>query len=366
MLTRIITEGKARLEIPEESLSSHKVFYNPRMRINRDITVVVTACFAEQEYTFLDALSASGIRGIRIAKEVGLNTTLCDWHELSYEFIKKNIKLNHLSNCTAIKRNANVVMLDHSYDIIDIDPFGSPAPFLDTACHSVKRLLCITATDTAPLCGAHRNAGIRRYASIPLKTEYYPEIGIRILLGAVARSLAKHDKAMIPLLSYVSIHYYRIFVAVKKNIKSADRCLEEMGFVSHCFNCSARQWKKGIAVHLEKKCPFCGKNTSPAGPLWLGRLHDKSFCEGLITEAKKRGFTQAEKLITACKDELNIPLYYDYHKLCKFLRISARPMNELISLLRSKRFQASRTHFSGVSFKTDASLEEIKNIIQLS
>ncbi len=352
-----ITEGKAKLEIPD------KVFYNPHMRTNRDITVTVTACFADQDYTFLDAHSASGIRGIRIAKEVGLSTTMCDWDELSYECIKRNIKLNSLSNCFAIKRNANVVMLDNSYDIIDLDPFGSPAPFLDAASRSAKRLLCITATDTAPLCGAHKNACIRRYASLPLKTEYYPEMGIRILLSAVARSLARYDKAMIPLLSYASIHYYRIFIAVKKEVKLANEGLKDIGFVSHCFNCGTRQWKKGLATAIEEKCPFCGSDTSLAGPLWLGRLHDKNFCEKLIKEAKHRGFEQAEKLIKACRDELDIPMHYDYHKLCKSLKISARPMNELISSLKSKGFQASRTHFSGVSFKTDAPLFEIKQIM---
>ena len=230
MLTRIITEGATRVEVPvpDESSSfppsSAAVFYNPAMRMNRDVAVAAIACFSKNnpEYTYLDALSASGIRGLRIAKEGGLNTTMSDWEDASFELVTKNIELNDLTNCTAIKRNANVVMLDDSFDIIDLDPFGSPAPFLDTACRSAKRLLCITSTDTAPLCGAHKKAGIRNYAAVPLKTEYYPEMGVRILMGAVARTLAKHDKAMTPLLSYASAHYVRIFASVKKGINEAD------------------------------------------------------------------------------------------------------------------------------------------------
>ncbi len=371
MLTKIITEGTTRIEvpIPDETSSfppsSAAVFYNPAMRMNRDIAVSAIAYFskANPEYTYLDALSASGIRGLRIAKEVGLNTTMNDWNDGSFELIKRNIDQNNLTNCTAIKRNANVVMLDDSFDIIDLDPFGSPAPFLEAACFSTKRLLCITATDTAPLCGAHKKAGIRNYAAVPLKTDYYPEMGVRILMGAVARTLAKYDKSMTPLLSYASAHYVRIFIAVKKGIREADECLENMGFVSQCFNCSARELKYGLAVHMEQKCRVCGYTTSPAGPLWLGRLHDTKFCEGVLEEVGKKEFKEAVKLISACRDELDVPLHYDYHKLCKSLGITAMPTDELVYALRERGFQASRTHFSGISFKTDAGIEAVNRII---
>jgi tRNA (guanine26-N2/guanine27-N2)-dimethyltransferase len=369
MLTRIITEGTTRVEvpIPDETSSflpsAAAVFYNPAMQMNRDITVAAIACFAKAEYTYLDALSASGIRGLRIAKEVGLDTTMSEWEDTSFQLIKKNIELNNLTNCSAIKRNANVVMFDNSFDIVDLDPFGSSAPFLDAACRSAKRLLCITATDTAPLCGAHRKAGIRNYAAVPLKTEYYPEMGVRILMGAVVRTLAKHDKAMMPLLSYASSHYVRLFASVKKSIKQADDCLKNMGFISHCFGCGERHWKCGLAVHMEEKCSLCGYTTSLAGPLWLGRLHDSSFCEELPGEIEKRGFKEALKLVTACRDELNIPMHYDYHKLCKSLGITAMPTDEIVLALRERGFKASRTHFSGISFKTDAGIEEVKRVV---
>ena len=319
MLTKIITEGTTRIEvpIPDENSSfppsSAAVFYNPAMRMNRDIAIAAIAHFSKEnpEYTYLDALSASGIRGLRIAKEIGLDTTMSDWDDSSFELIKRNIELNSLSNCTAVKRNANVVMLDGSFDIIDLDPFGTPAPFIDAACFSTKRLLCITATDTAPLCGAHKKAGIRNYGAVPLKTEYYPEMGVRMLMGAVARTLAKYDKSMTPLLSYASAHYVRLFASVKKGIKEADECLENMGFVSHCFNCGAREWKHGLAVHMDEKCPVCRHTTSLAGPLWLGKLHDREFCDGVLDEVRGREFKGAEKLIAACRDELEVPMHYD-------------------------------------------------------
>ena len=372
MLTKIITEGTTNIEVPvpdENSSfppSSAAVFYNPAMKTNRDVAVAAIACFSKNnpDYTYLDALSASGIRGLRIANEVGLNTTMSDWEEKSVELIKRNIELNNLTNCTALRRNANVVMFDGSFDIIDLDPFGTPAPFLDAACYSTKRLLCVTATDTAPLCGAHKKAGIRNYSAVPLKTEYYPEMGVRILMGAVARTLAKYDKAMTPLLSYASAHYVRLFAKVKKGIVEADKCLDNMGFIAHCFNCGAREWKYGLAVHIEEKCPACGHKTSLAGPLWLGRLHDGEFCEQVLNEVVKREFKGIDKLLSTCRDELEIPMHYDIHKVCKMLGITAMSTVDLISALRERGFQASRTHFSGISFKTDAGMEEIKRVVR--
>lgn len=369
--TKIITEGTTRVEVPvpdEKSSfppSSAAVFYNPAMKINRDITVSAIACFSQDhpEYTYLDALSASGIRGLRIANEVGLNAIMSDWERTSFELIKRNIELNNLINCAPIMRNANVVMLDGGFDIIDLDPFGTPAPFLEAACFSTKRLLCVTATDTAPLCGAHKKAGIRNYSAFPLKTEYYPEMGVRMLMGAVARALAKYDKAMMPLLSYASAHYVRLFASVKKGIREADECLKEMGFLLHCFNCGNRNWKFGLAVHLEEKCHVCGHTTSVAGPLWLGRLHEREFCQRLLGDTEKRRFKGALRLIAACRDELDIPMHYDIHKICKSLGITAISTADLVSALKKKGFQASRTHFSGISFKTDAGMDEIKRVV---
>jgi len=114
MLTKIITEGRTSVEvpIPDENSSfppsSVAVFYNPAMKLNRDVAVASIACFSRNnpEYTYLDSLSASGIRGLRIAGEVGLATTMSDWEETSFGLIIRNIELNKLTNCTAMKRNA--------------------------------------------------------------------------------------------------------------------------------------------------------------------------------------------------------------------------------------------------------------------
>ena len=105
MKTRTILEGCTQVLVPmvpndrQLSISSADVFYNPEMELNRDISVASIAAFSESsgtpqtydlsEITYVDALAASGIRGLRIAKEVGIDVTLNDWNEDAYNLMGK-------------------------------------------------------------------------------------------------------------------------------------------------------------------------------------------------------------------------------------------------------------------------------------
>ncbi|RQD84660.1 tRNA (guanine(10)-N(2))-dimethyltransferase, partial [Methanosalsum natronophilum] len=72
---------------------------------------------------------------------------------------------------------------------------------------------------------------------------------------------------------------------------------------------------------------------------------------------------KAKRLIELCKEELSNPTFYDQHIICKELGISAQNMNLLIDSLLKEDFQASRTHFTGTSFKTNAKIDQIKSIV---
>ena len=67
---RKITEGSAEIFIPVEEKISKKlpVFYNPAMKLNRDITVLLLQQFPPM--SLCDPLAGTGIRSIRLAKEV--------------------------------------------------------------------------------------------------------------------------------------------------------------------------------------------------------------------------------------------------------------------------------------------------------
>ena len=107
-------------------------------------------------------------------------------------------------------------------NIISIDPFGTPNLYVDSAFKAIQRksgLMCITATDTAVLFGVRPQACVRKYMSNPLRIEYCKEIGARILIYFVSRIANINNLGIIPLLTFYSSHFIRIFALTMKNQK---------------------------------------------------------------------------------------------------------------------------------------------------
>ncbi|MCX6678231.1 MAG: tRNA (guanine(10)-N(2))-dimethyltransferase [Methanothrix sp.] len=347
----LITEGAVTFE-------TEGAFYNPKMLLNRDIGVAMAGCLGISDY--LDALSASGIRGLRVAKEAGAEkVTLNDVSPQACRLMEKNLARNGLAG-TVTCCNANVLLHEQHFQAVDLDPFGSPSSYLSAASRSALSYLFITATDTAPLCGAHLMSGIRKYMAVPLRTDYHREMGARILLGLAARELARLDKAVQPMLTHVTDHYVRTYLRVIKGAKAADKCLEKLGYIEHCKSC-------GSFVLLEKPgpggvCYHCFGKTTLAGPLWLGEIQEAQTIEKALAWASLS--PRARKLLSTCASEAEVPMYYDHHSICERLHITPGKIEEAIERLRSCGHRASRTHFYGLGIKTDAAMAEVEAAIR--
>jgi tRNA (guanine26-N2/guanine27-N2)-dimethyltransferase len=312
-------------------------------------------------------MAASGIRGIRMKKEVPreLDVTVNDWDAGAYELIGKNAALNGVE-VNVSNRGANTLLSCTQFDFVDLDPFGTPAPYIDSTCRSAKVVMGVTATDTAPLCGAHLRAGIRRYASRPLKTPYYPEVGLRTLLGKVAREQAKYDKAVRPLLCHASEHYIRLYLEVQHGVIYSDRMVDQLGFLVHCPTCHYRDLQPGTVVPLPGRCPVCGCRVNVGGPLWLGPIKDDDFVGSVTADVAGGTFgskKRALRLLETIGAEIDVPMYYDQHVLCRDMKATPTTISALIDALRGQGFRASRTHYSGIGFKTDAPLNEVRATI---
>ncbi len=189
------TEGKTTFLVPVQDDTiqfppgSAPVFFNRRMELNRDATVLLLPLLEPSDY--LDAMGATGIRGLRVANECRIPVTISDRDPGAIDLITRNAIRAGLP-VTVIRRDANALLSEQSFDAVDLDPFGTPAPFIDAGVRGTRRFLFVTATDTAPLCGAHLKAGIRRYSAFPMNTEYHSEVGLRILLGFVVRETARY------------------------------------------------------------------------------------------------------------------------------------------------------------------------------
>ncbi|VVB72794.1 tRNA (guanine(26)-N(2))-dimethyltransferase [uncultured archaeon] len=331
-------------------------FYNPKMKLNRDIGVAMAGALGLTGY--LDALSASGIRGMRVCKEAGVeNVALNDVSPQACQLMERNLARNDLM-CTVTCSNANVLLHEKRYQAVDLDPFGTPSPYLSAAGRSAQQYLFITATDTAPLCGAHLKSAIRKYKARPLCTDYHREMGARILLGLAARELARLDKGMKPLLTHVTDHYVRTYLGLVKGARAADKCLESMGYVEHCPVC-------GSFFLMDQPSPrgcHCQERTLLAGPLWLGSLQDP----GTIHRALERlqSAPRGKRMLETCASEVEAPMYYDHHSICERLNITPGKIDDVVERLCLTGHKASRTHFSGLGIKTDANLCEVEEAIK--
>ncbi len=386
MRTQLVVEGRARLEAPEleryrtqagdyaPSLTS--VFYNPRMEFCRDISVSVVQVLADElgSISICDPLAGVGVRGIRYAKEVrGVeNATVNDRSQEAVGFIRRNVELNKLDNIEVRNEDANVLLWSRRrgrFHFIDIDPFGSPAPFVDAACAALARegILALTATDTAPLSGAHVKACLRRYGARPLKTEYCHELGVRILIGFAQRVAGRHELALTPVLAHSTEHYFRVYLRARRGGRRADELLAQQGYVLHCRACGRRVLTRGIAVELPGACE-CGGKPDHAGPMWLGQLMDKGFVRRVSADLVNRNFKLGHRelvMLDRCAEEADgPPTFYDVHDLARRAGVSAPKLLEILAMLRKRGYFASRMHFSDIGLRTDAPVDEILQVFR--
>ena len=371
MECREITEGSTTFTAPvlDETVhfppGSAPVFYNRRMEFNRDMTVLLTKHVQPEDY--LDAMAATGVRGLRIAHECGIPVTINDMDERAVKIIQFNAdKMG--GSITVTNDDANRLMCTTRFDSIDLDPFGTPVPFLDAASRAAKRYLFVTATDTAPLCGAHFKAGCRRYFATPKNTEYHAEVGLRMMMGTMARELVKYDRGMAPIMSYAKSHYFRSHVRVLGRVSSAEETMAQIGFVMQCPKCLYRAEQKGSLLHKTHICPYCGVETAAIGPLWMGPLQEKEILTELQTLLPDMEFgtkKQMEKLLTFLVAEPETCTYYDYHIVSRNMKVSPPKMEDLIGSLVEEGYPATRTHFCDTGIKTTAPLPLIEEKIRI-
>jgi tRNA (guanine26-N2/guanine27-N2)-dimethyltransferase len=363
-----VTEGGVTVAVDEvrdgaaEGTGSG-VFYNPTQELNRDVTVAVLRAYRDREpraASYLDATTASGVRAVRAAA-AGYDATGADLDADAVSLARENLARNDLDG-EVVARDARALLYeDGPFDVVDVDPFGSPVPFADAACSRARNLVCVTATDTAPLCGAHFAAGVRRYDAVPRNLDDHPEMGLRVLLSALVRTAARHDVAATPLLSHVSRHYVRTYLELDRSASGADDARTALGHRHQCQDCLERTHERGPHATPPETCPACGSaRTVTAGPLWLGPVRDRAFADA-VRDAVDDGMGTADEartLLAAVRDELDEPTHYDQHRLCELWGRPASAMDDFLSALRAAGHDASRTHYGGTRFKTTATVAE--------
>ena len=382
-------------------------FLNPAMAPARTRSVMLLADALENEWLVpndktvraLDALCATGVRPRRWRKEVpcqdrlritanDLDINALAWGRKSHEINPIGDGINWVPEPSrfAIKQeeivedgiqwvngDAKKLMVESPFQWIDLDPFGSPVGFLDSAIQSISRIgvLEVTATDTAALCGSAKTSAARRYGSTGITDSYMHDDATRILLGVIARIAAMHDKSMHPILSLFDGHHVRVSVLLKRSKEVASNWSDQIGYRI-----------RSNPYHFASQ-----PSGKYSGPMWTGPLFDAEIAGRMTIEkaielcaGRKEDYPDdwseidiehSQREIERCVRHISesADLLSGEHLLVAIddLGIAAGvgqipSMKKLKSGLEEKGFRMARCHMPEPMFATDADWETVLEV----
>ena len=318
------------------------------------------------------------------------------WRDSSSQYKTVPHRHGFEANVHVTRKPAGSALHEQPYDFIHLDPFGSAAPHLDAAVSRAPHLgvVSITATDTAALWGIYPAVARRRYGAVTAvetsdgcsagvasrRPPWFRELGVRVLLGAIARAAARHDRGIAPLCSLVSDHFVQVTVRVSRGAAAADRSSsdEAIGRFWHCEVCDV-----AACGGLERPCA----HAHSLGPGWLGPLGEMGFLrrmqlaakrsmdyaknmKGFVTEPKSAYRDAIEgvsgktmKLIDRLIAEVDGPPLYRVVSRYSAPGMDPPPMDDVLEALARGGWRGTRTHLDASGIRTDAPPEEIRRIV---
>jgi tRNA (guanine26-N2/guanine27-N2)-dimethyltransferase len=274
----------------------------------------------DQSIRILDALCATGVRVRRWRNEIpshlqkrlritanDLDDFALDWAKASHATHPPSQDVQHrpeddrygnsytqnFENGLNFRQvDARIAMIETGHQWIDLDPFGSPVQFLDSALQGLSRIgvLEITATDTAALTGSSSSSQARRYGAKGIVDVYAHDDAVRLLLATVATAAARLDKAITPLLALFDGHHVRISCLVKTSREQASEIGENIGW----------RVREDDVPYRFVRHPTPEQVKRGSGPLWIGPLWDKKIASRMTEE----------KAIELCQPDSNEVDYF--------------------------------------------------------
>jgi len=348
----MVREGITDLLVPDSfnrkgpGSRTGEVFYNKQMEFGRDISVMFGRAVFQEGQKILDGLAASGARGLRLANECGVRAdfVLNDRNLAAAVLMKQNAEQNSLGHVRIECRDLRSLLADEQFDYIDIDPFGTPIDFIDSAVQSCRNngFIAITATDTAPLYGTYPKTCLRRYGALSQRSPFAHETGLRILVGYVVRQAAAHDRAAQPALCYHADHYFRCYIRIQNGASRADALMRQLGYSSY------------DQKTLDRRITDERGSKKDAGPLWTGSMFSREILRSMKATGDLGTATRCDRILQVWREEASAPpLFFSMDELARKTKLSPPKLLDFVEHLNKKGAEASRTHFDPKGIKTD-------------
>jgi len=350
-------------------------------------------------------------------KEIGVevNKILAnDWDPEAAELIKKNFAFNDIpeektevTSMDALDLMYERRKLKDFYEIVDLDPYGTAAPFLDSAIQSIQNggLLWVTFTDTAVLWTSKPHVWFYKYGSVATHKKNWHEFALRMVLHTIASVANRYQKQIFPMLSLTADFYIRLFIQVGEGNRGAYQWHDSILNTSHVFQWNGWQnfhfhnvgkthggkEKKKAAnkeeqskkdhqhntkyalnpVTIPSKCEIWDSAFVIGGPIWTAEIHNAEFIDSLLTRLenwKQLGtHKRIKKTLEAIKQEMsigNFPLSMDYDRLISELKASSIPKKMIHSAFKSLGYDLVQTYYKPNLFKTNAPHKAIYDIFK--
>lgn len=374
------SEGTTKLLVPSDSLTEkvpprRPAFFNPYARLNRDLSMVVYGAYAKgvSNRSMADALAGVGARSVRAAVEVKEidEVYINDANPIAIDMARQSSILNGVENrCKFSVNEVCRFLSEHStkgsrFGIVDLDPFGTPAPYMDCALRAIDDggLLSVTATDTPVLCGIYPDVSVRRYYGRSIHTEYGNEVGLRLLLGLISMTASRLELGIKPLFVHSTRNYLRTYALVSVGSGHAAAMPGNLGYIFHCFSCSNRTY--GTKSDDQEICYKCKKPMKAAGQLWIDRIFDPKFLNNMAQSLERYTVDKkCEKILSMAGEEINLPTYFSVDRIAEDLKITPPSITTIIERLKDVGFKASRTSLHNTGFRTDAKYDEVLEVLR--
>ncbi|EIW85156.1 N2,N2-dimethylguanosine tRNA methyltransferase [Coniophora puteana RWD-64-598 SS2] len=394
----------------------------PQEASPREAGIALRLHYRPYRFTLLEALSATGLRSIRYAKEIPLvkHVIANDLSETATAAIRRNIQVNgieevaHSNGASATKPDpipssspygkikinegdACALMYNHRaeksrVDVVDLDPYGTAAPFIDGAVQCIEDggLMCVTCTDLAVLATTnYPEKCYSNYGGIPVKAEYCHEAALRLVLHSVSTAAGRYGRYIEPLLSLSIDFYVRLFIRIKSAPIEVKKASSKTAMYYVCVGCQT-PYEQPLGRMIEQtstagntnylfkthsgpptssRCSECGSALHIAGPLWSGPIHETDFVKSVIEHVDQNPenygtSTRMKGMLTVASEELNDPFYFTPSRVSSFFHCVCPPLDDVASALLHAGHQVSRSHACAGSLKTSATREDVHDVFR--
>ena len=147
--------------------------------------------------------------------------------------------------------------------LVDLDPFGSALPFLDSLSLFNAKYYSVCFTDVINLCSTKRKNYLKnQYNAIVYKTKLTQEQGLRLAAKIIVEKFNKQNKKVNFIFSYCNLHYLKFYFFVETGSNNK----QDINTIKYCQVCK---------LYNSAEC-ICEKNDF-VGPFFLGELYTLQF-----------------------------------------------------------------------------------------